>query len=688
MSEATGRAELDELLAHAGWVRRVATSLVRDPGAADDLAQEVWLRALERRPTDLASPQAWLATVARSLARTGARGAGRRRVRERDAARPEALPAADAVVAEAEREREVAALVLALAEPYRSVVLLRFYRDLPPRRIAAELGRPVATVKVQLQRGLAQLRTQLDRRHGGREAWGALLLPLCVPRAPVAALAGGAVALVALLGALAVGWNVATRAPVPVTSPARVAALAPAPVEPAALAPASARTPAGAAPAAPASPSAAASLAPAPSERRTEVLHARLVTPAGEPLAGVRVAARDPRQLRWTTDGWALVADGFWLPLAPAQRAELARSPEARAAFLAEHFAAGGPLAREARALLEGRELPRAEARTDALGAFTLEVRPGSRALELGAADLALIGSGRPEQPLGAETLLFLAATAVRVEGRLLDARGGPCAGARVEHAAAYRDDAGGLIRRGDTLQPGNATTRTDEDGRFVFERLPAVAGAWLSAEKDGAGTGRALDLSAGAPDGLTLTLWVEPEPERLRLVGSVLRPDGAPASEARLILAGTATTTDETGAFELVPASAPGGADLFVVEAGYDPLVVPAFGAGLMGPGTVNAGVLRLPATRLALSGRVTDAAGNPLCVALELLDPTRVDGLDPTLEQAAGGTLFRTPSTAADGTFELRGLLDREYRLRADGTEFGPFRAGTRDLHLVVER
>jgi len=677
VSEATGRAELDEFLAHAGWVRRVATSLVRDPGAADDLAQEVWLRALERRPAELASPQAWLATVARSLARTGARGAGRRRARERDAARPEALPAADAVVAEAEREREVAALVLALAEPYRSVVLLRFYRDLPPRRIAAELGRPVATVKVQLQRGLAQLRTQLDRRHGGREAWGALLLPLCVPRAPVAALAGGAAALVVLLGALAVGWHLVTRAPEPVTSPARVAALDPAPVEPAALAPASARTPAEVAQGAPASPSTAAPLAQVASERTTEVLHARLVTPAGEPLAGVRVAARDPRQLRWTADGGALVADGFWLPLAPAQRAELARSPEALVAFLAEHFSAEGPLAREARVLLEGRELPRAEARTDARGAFRLEVRPGSRALELHAADLALIGSGRPQQPLGEETLLFLAAPAVRVEGRVLDA-----------HAAAYPDDAGGLVRRGDTLQPERTTTRTDDDGRFVFERLPAVAGAWLSAEKDGEGTGRALDLSAGAPDGLTLVLWVEPEPERLRLVGTVLRPDGAPASEARVILAGTASATDETGAFELTPASAPGDADLFVVEAGYDPLVVPAFGAGLMGPGTVSAGVLRLPATRLALSGRVTDAAGNSLCVALELLDPTRVDGLDPTLEQAASSTPFRTPSTAADGSFELRGLLDREYRLRADGAEFGPFRAGTRDLHLVVER
>jgi RNA polymerase sigma-70 factor (ECF subfamily) len=681
--------ELNELLAHAGWVRRVATSLVHDPGAADDLAQEVWLRGLERRPADLASPQAWLATVARSLARTGARGTGRRRARERDAARPEALPAVDAVVAEAEREREVAALVLTLEEPYRSVVLLRFYRDLPPRRIAAELGRPVATVKVQLQRGLAQLRTQLDRRHGARETWAALLLPLCVPRAPVAALAGSAAALVLLLGALAVGWNALTRAPKPATRPALAAALHPTPVESVPLAPASTRAPAEVARAEPLSPSDPASSAPVPSERAIEVLHARLVTPAGEPLAGVRVAARDPRQLRWAAEGGALVADGFWLPLTPARRAELARSPDARVAFLAEHFLADGPLAREACVLLEGRELPQAEARTNALGAFQLEVRPGSRALELREEALALVGSGRPEQPIGVETLLFLAAPAMRVEGRVLDARGGPCAGVLVEHTAAYPDAAGGLIRRGDTLLPVSTTTRTDGDGRFVLERLPATAGGWLSATRDGAGTGRALDLSCGSPpDDLTLVLWLEPEPERLRIVGTVLRPDGAPATEAHVVLAGTVTTTDEAGTFELVPSSALDGADLFVVEEGYDPLVLPGFGTGLAGPGTLSAGVLRLPATRLALSGRVIDADGNPLGVVLELLDATHVDGLDRTLEQAASSRPFRTPTTAADGTFELRGLLDREYRLRAGWTEFGPFAAGQRDLLLVLPR
>ncbi|HEX6883735.1 MAG TPA: RNA polymerase sigma factor, partial [Planctomycetota bacterium] len=333
MGGAADSMELEELLTHAGWVRRVATALVRDPGAADDLAQEVWLRALEKRPEGLANPRAWLASVARSLAATGARGRTRRRRREEAAARREGLPAADEVLAEAEREREVAALVLALEEPYRSVVLLRYYRDLPPRRIAEELGRPVATVKVQLQRGLAQLRTKLDRRHGGREAWGALLLPLCVARVPLAVTATASLAAISLLAMLGLWWRASATPSVPAERAVASAAepLAAPPADATGLAaaerpPERSASETGASAAVPAAPE----TAPVASERRLEALHARLVTLTGEPLAGVRVAAPDSRQLRWASEGPdALVADGFWLPLPAGQRAELARSAEA-----------------------------------------------------------------------------------------------------------------------------------------------------------------------------------------------------------------------------------------------------------------------------------------------------------------------------------------------------------------------
>jgi RNA polymerase sigma-70 factor (ECF subfamily) len=48
--------------------------------------------------------------------------------------------------------------VAALDEPYREVVALRFFADLSLAEIAAVTGRPVATIKTHLRRGLLRLR--------------------------------------------------------------------------------------------------------------------------------------------------------------------------------------------------------------------------------------------------------------------------------------------------------------------------------------------------------------------------------------------------------------------------------------------------------------------------------------------------------------------------------------------------
>ena len=63
----------------------------------------------------------------------------------------------------AERATELRAAVTALPEPYREVVALRFFGDATLDEIARETGRPLGTVKTQLHRGLARLRTSLER---------------------------------------------------------------------------------------------------------------------------------------------------------------------------------------------------------------------------------------------------------------------------------------------------------------------------------------------------------------------------------------------------------------------------------------------------------------------------------------------------------------------------------------------
>ena len=106
---------LERLLEHRAWVRRVARSLVADENEADDLEQGVWREALENPPPSGRSLRAWLATALRhDLVDRRRSEAGRRR-REEARSRPEAVPAAADLVAEADAHRRVVVAVMDLA---------------------------------------------------------------------------------------------------------------------------------------------------------------------------------------------------------------------------------------------------------------------------------------------------------------------------------------------------------------------------------------------------------------------------------------------------------------------------------------------------------------------------------------------------------------------------------------------
>ena len=67
--------------------------------------------------------------------------------------------------------------VLALDEPWREVLLLRYVQGLEPAEIARRLGIPGSTVRNRLAHGLELVRARLDRQHGGeRGAWSVVLL--------------------------------------------------------------------------------------------------------------------------------------------------------------------------------------------------------------------------------------------------------------------------------------------------------------------------------------------------------------------------------------------------------------------------------------------------------------------------------------------------------------------------------
>lgn len=164
------------LLRDPSWVPELAHTLVRDPDDAADAAQDAVLSALSTEGAQQPRTRAWFRRAVRNHAIDRRDQAARRVAREQEASRRRAErergPELDAT------RREIADHVLSLGEPFRSVVLWRFWGDLPPRDIAARTGVPVATVKSRLARGLATLRDRLDAARGGDRSWRTALAPL------------------------------------------------------------------------------------------------------------------------------------------------------------------------------------------------------------------------------------------------------------------------------------------------------------------------------------------------------------------------------------------------------------------------------------------------------------------------------------------------------------------------------
>jgi RNA polymerase sigma-70 factor (ECF subfamily) len=172
--------QAEQLLQHAAWVRRVAAHLVVDAARADDVAQQTLLAALTQPPKRTDAPRAWLASVVRSFARRAARSEARRERHESSAPPAGPAPPVHEVVARAETQRALVDAVLALDEPYRTALLLRFFENRSPRAIAKETRAPVETVRTRLKRGLELLRAKYVERRA--QDWAVALVSLIEPR--------------------------------------------------------------------------------------------------------------------------------------------------------------------------------------------------------------------------------------------------------------------------------------------------------------------------------------------------------------------------------------------------------------------------------------------------------------------------------------------------------------------------
>ncbi len=159
---------------HQGMVFSIALRIAGDRGAAEEIAQDVFmeLHAKLRELSTAEHVKHWLRRVAthRSIDWTR-RGNGDAEV-AMDAATLENLAEATqqtlhiAEPGEPLLNRQLQQLVASLPVMQRSVLMLRYQEDLSPDEIATELAMPVATVKSHLQRTLKLLRAKAERMLG------------------------------------------------------------------------------------------------------------------------------------------------------------------------------------------------------------------------------------------------------------------------------------------------------------------------------------------------------------------------------------------------------------------------------------------------------------------------------------------------------------------------------------------
>jgi len=147
----------------------LATRLLRDPVAAEDLAQEAFVRVWRNAPKwqpGRARFDTWLHTVVLNLCRDRLR---RRRDAGGDALPDVADPApdAEATMIAAQQARQVADAIAALPERQREAIVLVHYQDLSGAEAAQVLDISVDALESLLARGRRTLRAQLGPSRKG-----------------------------------------------------------------------------------------------------------------------------------------------------------------------------------------------------------------------------------------------------------------------------------------------------------------------------------------------------------------------------------------------------------------------------------------------------------------------------------------------------------------------------------------
>ena len=608
--------DTEELLAEGSWLKTLACRLARDPAVADDAAQRAVLAGIERRGRGQGAGRGWLAAVLRNFVRQECRARRDRERHETASAREEATVSAHDVVARLDLQRRLLEAVQELSEPYRSTIALRFLEGLPPRQVSMRLGIPVKTVHTRLERGLAKLRGRLDRSYGGRGSWLSIVAPWSLSTAATGALSSlgvllamsttvkWAISIVAIASMAGWFWQGGAR---------QLPAIETADAD------------------------AHGGRGDNEREDLVEVAGAvgrriAVVVPRSEPV----VSAPEPEGSNPTFEGVVIGVDGRGV--------------------------SGVPV------LFRGLDDPTphlASVPSGADGSFSMELPAGrGRLVGRGNGYAPILSPGITTQP-PAEMPRVVVGPERSYAGAVRDEDGEPIPG--VELAVTLRDED---ARR---LQPGGlwgavpvALCKSGDSGEFAFGRIGHALGMRIRAQRDGYTT-RLIELPAVSDSKLVVTLRRRPLGDDA-LAGRVVDQYGDPVAEALVSAGGIATRSGADGRFVLEPGERDGS-----VLRGVAPEMLPAQ-IDLRGLAASDRQRIELklgPAGR-TIRGRVTDDRGRPIADAqvwtFDGVDlgrvPIRLGDMSVLMSRDVEDVVSvngRRARSAVDGTFEIRGLVDR---------------------------
>ncbi len=141
---------------YADTVYRLAYAWVHTPADADDVFQDVFLRYAEKAPAfaDEEHRKAWLLRVTINRCKSHYRSAWWKRIRPLENASAFVFPTAE--------ENDLDNAMRALTPKYRLVIHMHYYENYTTEEIAALTGQKASTVRTQLTRARAALKTFLE----------------------------------------------------------------------------------------------------------------------------------------------------------------------------------------------------------------------------------------------------------------------------------------------------------------------------------------------------------------------------------------------------------------------------------------------------------------------------------------------------------------------------------------------